>query len=83
MRFSVSKQYGHFVQIWEIEAASEEDAMARAEIDGSLKYQTIYREVLPKQDYVVNLSQSRPRISKSEYAEWLEEAVSLGMKILK
>lgn len=83
MRFSVSKQYGHFVQIWEIEAASEKEAMARAEIDGSLKYQTIYREVLPRQDYVVNLSQSRPRISESEYAEWLEEAVSLGMKIVK
>lgn len=83
MRFSVSKQYGHFVQVWEIEAVSEEDAMARAEIDGSLKYQTIYREVFPRQDYVVNLSQFRPQISKSEYAEWLEEAISLGMKIVK
>jgi hypothetical protein len=83
MKFNVSKQYGHFVQIWEIEAASEEDAVAMAEIDGSLKYQTIYRDLLPRRDYVVNLSEGRPSISKSEYSEWLEEAISLGMKVVK
>lgn len=34
--YSVTKNYGHFTQIYHIEAESEEDAWVRAERDGKL-----------------------------------------------
>jgi hypothetical protein len=82
LNYSVSKQFGHIVQIWHITADSEEDAWSRAEIDGKLSYQTAYRDMNPLRNYIVNLDEKKSDIvKKDEYAVWIEEAVSLGMKI--
>ena len=83
-RYSVTKYFGHFRQCWDVEAKSDEDAWNRAEIDGSLQYQSVYREPtdLESKGYVVNLDEKRkedPPISTEQYYEWMIEAIDKGM----
>lgn len=82
-RYSVSIQFGHFVQIWNVEANSKEEAWEKAESHGSLQYQTIYKDIYPMQNYVTCLDDNLESntISKEQYAEWLEEAIALGMLV--
>ena len=81
--YSVSKQYGHFVQIWEIQAESKELAWDRADIDGRLQYQTVYGEINPASNYVVNMDENRKEnmLQPEIYDKWLKEAIELGMKV--
>ena len=83
-RYSVNKYFGHFWQCFNIEAESEEDAWLRAERDGKLQYQSVYRK--PKdtesKGYVVNLDEKvkeDPPISEEQYYEWMREAINKGM----
>ena len=80
-RYSVSIQYGHFVQIWNVEAESKEDAKNKAESHGRLQYQTIYNDVYPMRNYVTCLDDNEKSntISKEQYNEWLKESIDLGM----
>ena len=82
--YSVTKYFGHFRQCWDVEAKSDEDAWNRAERDGSLQYQSVYREPtdLKSKGYVVNLDEKRkedPPISTEQYYEWMREAIDKGM----
>jgi hypothetical protein len=81
--YAVSIQYGHFVQIWNVEANSKEDAWKRAESHGNLQYQTIYKEIYPMRNYVTCLDDNAESntISKELYDEWLKEAKELGMMV--
>ena len=83
-RYSVTKYFGHFRQCWNVEANSDEDAWNRAERDGSLQYQSVYREPtdLESKGYIVNLDEKRkedPPISTEQYYEWMREAIDKGM----
>ena len=83
-RYSVNKYFGHFWQCWNIEAESEEDAWTRAERDGKLLYQSVYREPkdLESKGYVVNLDEKAkedPPIPTEQYYEWMREAIDKGM----
>lgn len=83
-RYSVNKYFGHFWQCWNVEAESEEDAWVRAERDGKLQYQSVYREPkdLESKGYVVNLDEKAkedPPISTEQYYEWMREAIDKGM----
>lgn len=83
-RYSVTKYFGHFRQCWDVEAKSDEDAWNRAERDGSLQYQSVYREPtdLESKGYVVNLDEKRKEdhpISTEQYYEWMREAIDKGM----
>ena len=83
-RYSVTKYFGHFRQCWDVEAKSDEDAWNRAERDGSLQYQSVYREPtdLESKGYVVNLDEKikeDPPISTEQYYEWMREAIDKGM----
>lgn len=85
-RYSVTKYFGHFRQCWSVNADSEEDAWARAEKDGSLQYQSVYREPidLESKGYVVNLDEKvkkEPTISTEQYYEWMTEAIEKGMVV--
>jgi len=82
-QYSVSIQYGHFVQIWHVEAESKEDAWNRAESHGTLVYQTVYKEIYPMRNYVTCLDDNEESntISPELYQEWLQEAIDLGMTI--
>ena len=53
-RYSVNKYFGHFWQCFNIEAESEEDAWLRAERDGKLQYQSVYREPKDTESSVSN-----------------------------
>jgi hypothetical protein len=82
-RYGVCKQYGHFVQNWYIEAESKLDAWNRAEINGELLYQTVYKDISPLSNYVTDIdirSNNDNTISHENYDLWLEEAFKLGMK---
>jgi hypothetical protein len=83
--YGVSKQYGHFVQVWNIKAESREEAWNNAEKDGKLVYETVYRNIYPIRDYVTNLGDktTNDSISNEQYNEWLKEAIDLGMKVDK
>lgn len=83
-KYSVNKFFGHFWQCFNIEAVSEADAWNRAERDGSLQYQSVYREPidLESKGYVVNLDEKikeDPPISTEQYYEWMREAIDKGM----
>lgn len=83
-RYSVNKYFGHFWQCWNVEAESEEDAWIRAERDGKLQYQSVYRELkdLESKGYVVNLDEKAKEdtpISTEQYYEWMREAIDKGM----
>ena len=82
-QYAVSIQYGHFVQIWHVEAESKEDAWNKAESHGSLQYQTIYKDIYPARNYVTCLYANKESntISQELYDEWLKEAVELGMTV--
>ena len=82
--YSVTKNFGHFSQIWSVEAESDEDAWIRAEKDGRLQYQTVYGEPtdLESKGYVVNLDEKNKKnspIPKDKYYEWMREAIEKGM----
>lgn len=84
--YSVNKYFGHFWQCFDIQAESEEDAWNRAERDGSLQYQQVYREPkdIESKGYVVDLDkkkESNPPISTKQYYEWMREAIEKGMKV--
>ena len=83
-RYSVTKHFGHFHQCWVLNADSDEDAWIRAERDGSLQYQSVYREPtdLESKGYVVNLDEKAkedPPIATEQYYEWMREAIDKGM----
>ena len=83
-RYSVNKYFGHFWQCFDIEAESEEDAWNRAERDGKLQYQSVYREPkdIKSKGYVVNLDEKAKEdipISEEQYYEWMREAIEKGM----
>jgi hypothetical protein len=84
-RFGVSKQFGHFVQNWYIEAENKLDAWNRAETDGELRYQSVYKDISPLSNYVTNLDDKNDNgedtFTQEQYNEWLEEAKQLGMKV--
>lgn len=82
-QYSVSIQYGHFVQIWHIEAESKEDALKRAESHGTLAYQTVYKDICPMRNYVTCIDDNKENntISIDQYNEWLKEAIDLGMTV--
>lgn len=82
-KFAVSMQFGHFVQVWEVEAESKEDAWNRARSHGKLQYQTMYQDIYPARDYVTCLDDDKESntISKELYEEWLKEAFELGMTV--
>ena len=84
--YSVNKYFGHFWQCFYVQAESEEDAWNRAEKDGRLQYQQVYRE--PKdtdsKGYVVDLDKKKeedPPISTEQYYEWMREAIDKGMVV--
>lgn len=80
-RYSVSIQYAHFVQIWEVEADSKEEAWNTATTKGRLCYQTIYRDIYPERNYVTCLDKNEDDvILEDQYDKWLQEAIALGMK---
>lgn len=83
-RYSVIKYYGHFRQCWDIEADTDKDAWVRAERDGRLQYQSVYKEPidLKSNGYVVNLDEETKEnqpISTEQYYEWMREAIGKGM----
>ena len=82
-KYSVSIQYGHFVQIWKVEAESKKDAWSRAESHGILCYQTVYKDIYPMRNYVTCLDDNKESntISQDQYNEWLKEALELGMTV--
>ncbi len=82
--YSVNKYYGHFWQCYRIKADSKEDAWDRAEKDGFLEYQQVYREEkdLDSPGYVVDLDEKvkeESPISEEQYYEWMREAIEKGM----
>lgn len=82
--YGVSKQYGHFTQIWYVEAESKEEAWQIAEEKGHLQYQTVYDDIYPSRNYVTCIGgddKNGNTISTEQYNEWLQEAVQLGMKV--
>lgn len=81
--YSVSIQYGHFVQIWHIEAESKEEAWKNAESHGTLAYQTVYDDIYPMRNYVTCLDDKSESntILREQYNEWLKEAIDLGMTV--
>lgn len=86
--YSVNKYYGHFWQNYTIMAESKEDAWERAEIDGKLFFQNVYRELkdLESKGFVVDVEENRKNdkpISNEEYWKWMQEAIDKGMKISK
>jgi hypothetical protein len=82
-KYSVSKQYGHFVQIWNVEANSKEEAVEKAESHGSLQYQTVYKDIYPMRNYVTCIDDNKDSnvVAKEQYDEWLLEAIDLGMTV--
>ena len=85
-RYSVNKMFGHFRQCWILDADSDKDAWNRAERDGKLQYQSVYREPadLESKGYVVNLDEKAkkdPPISTEQYYEWMREAIDKGMVV--
>jgi hypothetical protein len=80
--YGVSKQFGHFVQIWNVQAESKEEAWEIAETDGILMYQTVYNDIYPDRNFVTDLNDGTngTTIPPKLYNEWLEEAIALGMK---
>ena len=83
-KYCVHKYFGHFWQCWDIEAESKEDAWKRAEKNGKLDYQAVYRELKDTESkgYVVILeekSKVEKPITEAQYNNWLREAISLGM----
>jgi hypothetical protein len=83
MDYCVSKQYGHFVQMWRVFAKDKEEAWKIAETEGRLMYQNVYEEIYPDRNYVKSMEKiSDNQISKEQYNIWLEEAISLGMKLI-
>lgn len=84
--YSVNKYYGHFWQNYTIMAESEEDAWERAEKDGKLFFQNVYREPkdLDSKGFVVDVEENRkkdPPITEEEYWAWMKEAVEKGMQV--
>lgn len=81
--YSVSIQYGHFVQIWNVYANSKEEAWKNAESHGVLCYQTVYKDIYPMRNYVTCITDKSENntISKEVYDEWLKEAMELGMTV--
>lgn len=83
-RYAVIKFFGHFRQTWNLNAESEEDAWNRAEKDGHLECQAVYRDALDldSKGYVVNLDDKQVAcspISIQQYNNWLREAIEKGM----
>jgi hypothetical protein len=83
LNYGVSKQYGHFVQIWHVEAESKKEAWDKAESDGILLYQTLYTDIYPDRNYVTSIGDDKENatISQEQYDEWLQEAIDLGMTV--
>ena len=86
-KYSVNKYFGHFWQNYTIEAESKEDAWNRAEKDGNLFFQNVYREPmdLESKGYVVDLEENKKKslpITDEEYWTWMKEAVEKGMKVI-
>ena len=84
--YSVNKYFGHFWQNYIIEAESKEDAWNRAEKDGKLFFQNVYREQmdLESKGNVVDLEENKKKnipITEEEYWEWMKEAVEKGMQV--
>lgn len=78
------KNYGHFSQIWNVQAESEKDAWDNAERNGRLQYQSVYRELkdTDSKGYVADLDKKREEdspISTEQYYEWMREAIDKGM----
>lgn len=83
--YSVTKNFGHFTQVWNIAADSEEEAWKRAEC-GTLAHQMMYNELtdLESPGYVVNLDEKKKEeepIPMDTYRKWLREAAAKGMKL--
>ena len=68
-KYSVNKYFGHFWQNYTIEAESKEDAWNRAEKDGNLFFQNVYREPmdLESKGYVVDLEENKKNIPDGSY----------------
>lgn len=81
--YSCSIQYGHFVQIWHVDAESKEDAWEKAESHGTLCYQTVYKDIYPMRNYVTCIDNNKDSstVSHKQYNEWLKEAIDLGMTV--
>lgn len=84
--YSVNKFFGHFWQCWHIIAESEEDAWNRAEQDGKLRYQSVYREErdVDSNGYVKNLDEEKINdspITEKQYYEWMKESIKKGMNV--
>lgn len=84
--YSVVKNYGHFTQIYDIEAESKEDAWNRADKDGKLRYQIVYEELTDTETkgHVTNLDEVNKRhkpISEEQYYIWMREAIEKGMHV--
>jgi hypothetical protein len=81
--YVVSKQFAHFVQLWDVKAETEKEAWDKAESHGRLKYQTVYAETYPDRNYVTNLDDNikNNTIPQDTYNKWLEEAIKLGMEV--
>lgn len=84
--YSVNKYFGHFWQSYTIKAESEEDAWNRAEQDGRLQYQQVYREArdINSKGYVKDMDEAtvnEPPITENQYYKWLREAIDKGMSV--
>lgn len=84
--YLVVKNFGHFTQTWAVSANSEEEAWEKAELNGILQHQIVYRDLkdIDSKGYVVNLSKRRekePAISTEQYYGWMKEAIEKGMTV--
>lgn len=82
-RYSVIKNFGHFKQIWNIEASSDEEAWINAE-KGLFERQIMYGELtdIDSPGYVVNLDEKSKKekpIPIEVQRKWLREAADKGM----
>ena len=84
--YSVIKNFGHFSQIWNVQAESDEEAWEKAEINGKLSYQSMSRKLLDLESpgYVKNMDEKKEDdepIPMDTYRKWLREAAAKGMKL--
>lgn len=83
--YSVNKYFGHFHQIWCVQANSEDEAWKMAEKNGKLQYQSVFREPtdISSKGYIVNLDEKKEElpIQEEQYYTWMREAISKGMSV--
>lgn len=82
-KFCVKKNFGHFQQRWDVLAESKEDAWERAEKDGELIYQNMYRVETDSESkgFVVDLEDENDKKKPfvEDHISYLKDAIEKGM----